>query len=124
MPGLGGFETCRRIRTTPAIADTPVLFLTALSDREATTPALEAGGDDLLAKPFNRAELLLRTRALIRQRQTTAKLEQAIAEVAEQNESAAQLARDKRKMSQLIVHDLKRPLGRADGERASCSSRS
>src|SRR5439155_792006 len=59
MPGIGGFETCRRIRKTPAIAEIPVLFLTALGDRETTSPALEAGGDDLLPKPFHRPELLL-----------------------------------------------------------------
>src|SRR6266850_3327446 len=76
MPGLGGFNTCRRIRNTPAIADTPVLFLTALDDRDATAPALEAGADDLLPKPFHRSELLLRVKSLIRQRRTTAELRQ------------------------------------------------
>jgi signal transduction histidine kinase len=110
MPGLGGFDTCRRIRATPAIADTAVLFLTALGDREATTPALDAGGDDLLPKPFHRAELLLRTRALIRQRQTNAELKQAMRALAEQNEALRRLEHDKRRVSQLILHDLKGPL--------------
>ena len=113
MPGLGGFETCRRIRTTPAIADMPVLFLTALGDREATAPALEVGGDDLLPKPFHRSELLLRVRALIRQRQTTRQLEQALRVLAEQNETLRRIEQDKRKISQLIVHDLKGPIGAA-----------
>lgn len=113
MPGLGGFETCRRIRATPAIADTPILFLTALGDREATTPAIEAGGDDLLPKPFHRSELLLRTRALIRQRQTTRQLERALHEVAEQNEALRRVEHDKRRISQLIVHDLKGPISAA-----------
>ena len=67
MPGIGGFETCRRMRGSAATADTPIMFMTALGDRDATTPALDAGADDLLAKPFARAELLLRTSALIRQ---------------------------------------------------------
>jgi signal transduction histidine kinase len=110
MPGLGGFETCRRIRSTPATSDLPVLFLTALGDREATTPALEAGGDDLLPKPFHRAELLLRAKALIRQRQTTSELKQALRALAEQNEALRRLEHDKRKMSQLIIHDLKSPV--------------
>ena len=111
MPGLGGFETCKRIRATPSIADTPVLFLTALGDREATTPALEAGGDDLLPKPFHRSELMLRARALIRQRQTNAELKQALRVLAEHNETLRRIEHDKRKISQLIVHDLKGPLG-------------
>src|SRR5688572_11137962 len=63
MPGIDGFETCRRIRANVATARTPVLFLTALGDSEATGPALAAGGDDLLPKPFQRSELLLRVKA-------------------------------------------------------------
>jgi len=113
MPGLGGFETCRRIRATPAIADIPILFLTALNDREATQPAVEAGGDDLLPKPFHRAELLLRVRALIRQRQTTNQLQQALRVMAEQNETLRRIEHDKRRISQLIVHDLRGPIGAA-----------
>lgn len=102
MPGLGGFETCRRLRAMPALADVPVMFLTALGDREATQPALDAGADDLLPKPFQRAELLLRVRALIRQRR------QAV-ELAAQNEKLRKLEQDKRRIAQLIVHDLKGP---------------
>jgi signal transduction histidine kinase len=102
MPGLGGFETCRRIRAMPALGDLPVMFLTALGDREATQPALDAGADDLLPKPFQRAELLLRVRALIRQRR------QAL-ELAAQNEQLRKLEQDKRRIAQLIVHDLKGP---------------
>jgi putative two-component system response regulator len=73
MPGIGGFETCRRIRATAALAELPVLFMTALGDRDATAPALDAGADDLLAKPFTRSELLLRASALIRQHQAVQK---------------------------------------------------
>jgi signal transduction histidine kinase len=110
MPGLGGFETCRRIRATPAIAETAVLFLTALGDREATGPALEAGGDDLLPKPFHRSELLLRVKALIRAKRTTSELRAALRELAAQNEQLRRVEHDKRKISALIVHDLKSPI--------------
>ena len=110
MPGLGGFETCKRIRATPATADTPVLFLTALGDRDTTAPAIEAGGDDLLPKPFHRAELMLRARALIRQRRTTAELKQTLRTLVEQNEALRRTEHDKRKMSELIVHDIKSPV--------------
>ena len=95
MPGIGGYETCRRIRATPAIADLPVLFLTALGASSSAQPAIEAGGDDLLSKPFNHAELLLRVRSLIRQRHQARQLEA-------QN-------RQLRKISQMIVHDLRGP---------------
>ena len=102
MPGIGGFETCRRIKAMPQATGVPVLFLTALGDREATQPALDAGGDDLLAKPFNRAELLLRVRALIRQRRQAE-------ELAAQNQQLRKLEHDKRRVTQLVVHDLKGP---------------
>ncbi|MBL9015590.1 MAG: hybrid sensor histidine kinase/response regulator [Myxococcales bacterium] len=102
MPGMGGFEVCKRIRANPQLAGIPVMFLTALGDREATQPALDAGGDDLLPKPFQRAELLLRVRSLIRQRH------QAM-ELAAQNERLKKLEQDKRRITQLIVHDLKGP---------------
>ena len=102
MPGMGGFEVCKRIRAMPQLAGVPVMFLTALGDREATQPALDAGGDDLLPKPFQRAELLLRVRSLIRQRHTAMALE-------EQNEKLKKLEQDKRRITQLIVHDLKGP---------------
>jgi two-component system, sensor histidine kinase and response regulator len=95
MPGLGGFETCRRIRATPSIASIPVLFLTALGDRGTTQPAIDAGGDDLLPKPFGHAELLLRVRALIRHARQGRQL-------AAQNEAM-------RRISQMIVHDLRSP---------------
>ena len=64
-----------------------------------------------LTKPLHRAELMLRARALIRQRKTTAKLEETLRALAEQNETLRRLEVDKRKMSQLIVHDLRGPLG-------------
>ena len=95
MPGLGGYETCRRIRATPAIADVPVLLLTALGDRGTAQPAIDSGADDLLGKPFNHTELLLRVRALIRQRRQARLL-------AAQNEAM-------RRISQMIVHDLRGP---------------
>jgi len=87
-----------------------VLFLTALGDRETTGPALDAGGDDLLPKPFLRAELLLRARALIRLRRTTAQLREALRELAEHNERLRRIEHDRRRISALIVHDLRGPL--------------
>ena len=102
MPVMSGFEVCKRIRAMPQLSGVPVMFLTALGDREATQPALDAGGDDLLPKPFQRAELLLRTRSLIRQRHQGQ-------ELAAQNDRLKKLEADKRRMTQLIVHDLKGP---------------
>jgi two-component system, OmpR family, response regulator len=64
MPGLDGFETCRRLRTSGIWA--PVLMLTARDAVEDRVRGLDGGADDYLTKPFSLAELLARLRALVR----------------------------------------------------------
>ena len=64
LPGIDGFETCRRLRT--AGIWTPVLMLTARDAIEDRVAGLDTGADDYLVKPFAFAELLARLRALIR----------------------------------------------------------
>lgn len=60
MPGIDGFETCRRIKQRPALATTPVVFMTGLSDRAHVAEALRAGGVDYVAKPVAPDELIAR----------------------------------------------------------------
>ncbi len=60
MPGMDGFETCRRIRSDPSIAEVPILFLTALDDRQSLLSGLDAGADDFISKPPDRYELRAR----------------------------------------------------------------
>ncbi len=64
LPGLDGFEVCRRLRR--ADVWTPVLMLTALGDIQDRITGLDAGADDYLVKPFAFGELLSRVRAVIR----------------------------------------------------------
>jgi two-component system, OmpR family, response regulator len=64
LPGLDGFEVCRRLRETGVW--TPVLMLTARDAVEDRVAGLDAGADDYLAKPFSFVELLARLRALVR----------------------------------------------------------
>jgi two-component system OmpR family response regulator len=64
LPGISGFETCRRLRN--AGVWTPVLMLTARDAVEDRVAGLDAGADDYLTKPFSLAELLARLRALVR----------------------------------------------------------
>src|SRR5262249_21673608 len=64
MPGLDGFEVCRRIRALDRGADVPVLMLTARGDEVDRIVGLELGADDYLPKPFNPRELLARIRAI------------------------------------------------------------
>jgi two-component system OmpR family response regulator len=64
MPGLGGFETCRRLRDDGRWM--PVLMLTARDSVEDRVRGLDGGADDYLTKPFSLAELTARLRALVR----------------------------------------------------------
>ena len=63
MPGLDGFETCRRLKEHEATRNLPVIFITAHDDRAVRTQALAAGAVGFLRKPFNDA-LLIRTLAV------------------------------------------------------------
>src|SRR6266498_1571881 len=62
LPRLDGMEVCRRLR---AESDVPILMLTARTETEDRVKGLDTGADDYLPKPFERSELLARTRALL-----------------------------------------------------------
>jgi DNA-binding NarL/FixJ family response regulator len=62
MPGLDGFETCRRLKRLPATASTPILFMTGLTETEHIVEGLEAGGVDYITKPIIVDELIARIR--------------------------------------------------------------
>src|SRR6185369_9160190 len=69
MPGLGGEETCRRIKAANAVRDTPLIMLTALDDRAAMLDGLAAGADDYISKSADFEVLKARVRAQIRRKQ-------------------------------------------------------
>lgn len=66
MPGMDGFEVCRRIRSTPQFAEVPILILTALDDRGSLLQGIESGADDFLTKPVDRQELVARVGTITR----------------------------------------------------------
>jgi two-component system phosphate regulon response regulator PhoB len=65
LPGMDGFETCRRMRASGPI---PIIMLTARSEEADKIAGLEAGADDYLTKPFSPRELLARIKAVLRRR--------------------------------------------------------
>ncbi|MCX5766378.1 MAG: response regulator [Gemmatimonadetes bacterium] len=66
MPGMDGFEVCRRIRQDPALRGIPIVLVTALSDNASMAQGIEAGADDFIGKPFNKWELRARVASLVR----------------------------------------------------------
>jgi adenylate cyclase len=66
MPGLSGYDVCRRIRAEPATALLPVVLVTSLDPQGERLKGIEAGADDFLSKPINQAELFARVRSLLR----------------------------------------------------------
>jgi two-component system, cell cycle response regulator len=66
MPGMDGFETCRRIKADPASSHIPVVLVTALDGREDRIKGLQAGADDFVTKPIDDVVLFARVRSLTR----------------------------------------------------------
>jgi len=84
MPGIDGYEVCRRIRSAPETAFLPVVMITASGHQEKTR-AIEAGADDFVSKPFDQSELLARVASLARIKRYHDTITKQAAELAEWN---------------------------------------
>ena len=62
MPGLDGFETCRKLRSNPELRHVPIAFLTARKTPADVTAGMQAGGNDFIVKPFDPLKLIERIR--------------------------------------------------------------
>ena len=86
LPGIDGYEVCRRLRADPKTSFLPVVMVTA-SGLPEKVKAIEAGADDFIAKPFDQPELLARVRSLLRVKTYHDEIERQKAELAEWNRS-------------------------------------
>ena len=66
MPGIDGFETCKRLKADPVTSHIPIVMVTALSDKSDRVHGLESGADDFLTKPVKEVQLISRVKSLIR----------------------------------------------------------
>ena len=103
VDGATGLEICRRIKRDPRTARIPVIFVTELDDAAHRLKAIEAGGDDFLAKPHNAQVLGARVQSLLKLKAATDALEASARKLRE-------LEKLRDDLMKMIVHDLKSPL--------------
>jgi signal transduction histidine kinase len=91
MPGMDGYELCRRCRADPALATVPFVLLTCVTDNDSRAHGLEAGADDYLFKPIRRRELVARVGSLLRLHRTLGDLEERTRELEDKNRTLAEM---------------------------------
>lgn len=104
MPGMDGFEVCRRLKENPVLKNIPVIFISALNDTKDIVKALHAGGVDFITKPFQAEEVLARV-------STHLKLFKQSEKLLIQSKELQALNATKDKFFSIIAHDLRGPLG-------------
>jgi len=101
MPGMTGFDVCKQLKENPKTVTIPIVLVTALSDRDTRLKGLEMGANDFLTKPIDEAELLARTRSLLK--------------LKELHDEIAELARERIEFVGQVSHELRTPLFAVSG---------
>lgn len=103
MPGLDGLSTCRRLKQDPLLAAIPVIFITALDERDSVVRGFAAGAIDYVVKPFHAEEVLLRVEHQLRlhrlNRQLEEKNRELLIRMGELEEANRQLAEERDKLT-------------------------
>ena len=108
MPGIDGFETCRRLRHTYGIDCAPIIFITAKSESDDVVEGLAAGGVDYLPKPFKPKEVLARIRSHLQSQILVEQQKLLVDQLSKANAS-------KNKFLGMAAHDLRNPLASIRG---------
>jgi len=95
MPGMNGFETCKRLKKNVNTVDIPVIFMTALSSIEDKVTGFKAGGVDYITKPFNKAEVLARLQTHLNLRKQKQKLDRTLNELRMQSDTLEQQVQER-----------------------------
>jgi len=114
MPGMDGFETCRRMRALPGGAGVPIVFLTASRDVDTFDQAQACEADDFVTKPVQPTEMVLRVQAAMKVRRLDAANKEYFEQVRRQRDDLMRLQLQKERLSSFVVHDLKNPVSSID----------
>ena len=98
MPGMDGYEVCKRIKNLPEKQDIPIIFLTARTEQNDINAGLEIGAVDYLVKPCNPAELIARVNTQVQLKKTRDQLRETNKILAAKNESLENLNRELQQM--------------------------
>jgi two-component system, NtrC family, sensor kinase len=119
MPGMDGYELCRRVRDDPDLASVPFILLTCVTDNDARAHGLEVGADDYLFKPIRRRELVARVGSLLRLHRTLGDLELRTRELEASNRTLAEMQSSLVRVEKLatvgtlvagVAHEMNNPL--------------
>jgi len=111
MPGMDGFEVCRKLKPSKETFQIPVIFLTVLSQTSDIVKGLEMGAEDYISKPFKPAELLARVHVHLQLKAVKDELRKNNVMLEEKNDQLSLLNATKDKLLSIISHDLKAPMG-------------
>lgn len=92
MPKMDGFETCRILKSNDKTKYIPIIMVTALNEIEDKVKGIEAGADDFITKPFNKLELLARTKSLLRIKRLHDQLQEKVFQLEQAKERLRELA--------------------------------
>ncbi|MBN3870553.1 sensor histidine kinase [Nostoc sp. JL33] len=116
MPGIDGFETCRRLKANPVTQNIPIIFTTALSDTENKTKGFSLGAVDYIPKPFAQEEVIARVRVHLQLKHLTESLEQQVSDRTKALQKAQVQLVQQEKLSTLgeliagIGHEINNPI--------------
>lgn len=133
MPGMNGYEVCTEIRTKQNYSDTPIIFITAKTDKESLLQGFASGSQDYITKPFDSAELLARIKTHLELRyskiqlkelnktledkveERTMQLKVANEQLQVMNEELLNLDKVKAEFLHIVAHEIRTPLNGIKG---------